>query len=149
MYLSGDMSNLPHNNIPLIWFIHRREHIETHCNALASLRDKLDRVAGGGNVLPILEAVDSLQELYSQVDSMQANLDDYLSPIENEYNPYNRNELGRIKELALSTANQLEAIAQRISWGLPLDKHTLQVKRNLNPLISLTGKILFWLEQAI
>jgi hypothetical protein len=149
MYPSCDTSNLPHNNIPPIWFIHRREHIETHFYALESLRDKLDRVASGDNVLPILEAVDSLQELYSQVDSMQANLDEYLSPLVNEYNPNHRNELGRIKELARSTASQLEAIAQQISWGLPLDKQTLQVKRNLNPLINLTGKILTWLEKAI
>jgi hypothetical protein len=149
MHVSGNMDNHPYRNLPPLWYIRRREHIETHFQALATLRDDLDLLVGGEAIAPILDAVDALRDLYAQVDSMQVTLDRCISTTVIGYNPHNRNELGRIKELVLATASHLESMAQQISWGYDEHGRALAVKRNLNPLIDLTGKVLIWLEQAI
>lgn len=148
MFSAGSMSNYPLRNIPQVWYVRRREHLETYYSALMELQTKLTKFAGGKNIVAVLEAAESLEQLVQQISQMDEMLAKNISPLSDEYNPYNRNELRRIKDLASSTSVQLETIAKQISWGMPAERQLSQVNRNLYPLIQLVEKILNWLERA-
>lgn len=114
MYPTSDMSNPPFNNIPPIWFVRRREYLETSFQEILNLREKLTMFSGGNNVIKILDGVELLRELYSQVDEMESTISANKSHSISEHNTYNKYELQRIKELSSSTANHLDALARQI-----------------------------------
>lgn len=143
------MDNYPINNIPQIWFVHRREYLETHFIALNELQKKLLKFSGGNNVISILRAAETLNQLSAQIEAMEETLEANLSPLSSAYDPYNRNKLTRIRNLAENTALQLETIAKQLSWGRSPDQQISKVKRNLYPLIQLVDAILIWLEGVI
>lgn len=147
MFPTSDMNNSSLGRIPQIWFVQRRETLETSFQEILVLSDKIGGLSSGNNVARILDAADVLHELHSQIDAMESTFRSYGSPLTNEYDPYNKYELQRIKELSKSTANQLNALAREVSWGAPTEKIVSQVKRNLNPLIRLIQKTLSWIDQ--
>ena len=149
MTLNSGMNQFPFSNLPPIWFVHRREYLETHYQELVSLRDKLSRFAGGQNILAILNAAESLDQLNGLVEAMQRTFESHLLPFVEQYNPYHKHDLMRIEELASETSSHLRAMAAQISWGDSSEKQAQQIKRNLYPLMELVGEILAWLERAI
>ncbi|MEW5941041.1 MAG: hypothetical protein AB1750_15345 [Chloroflexota bacterium] len=148
MYPAGDMSNPLFNNIPPIWFVRRREYLETSYQEITALSKKISRLSNGNNAARILDAADLLLELNSQIDLIVNTFHTYTSSAARDYDPYNSYELQRIKELSTSTANHLNALARQVSWGAPSEKIVSQVQRNLNPLINLIQKTLIWIDQS-
>ncbi len=148
MSLANSMNNFPIKRIPQIWFLSRREHLETHYQTLADLQNRLIRLTGSQNISAVLEAAESVDQLIGQIKIIEDEFESHLLATD-DYDPYNRNNLRRIKELAFSTSNQLESIARQISWGLSYDRQVGQVRRNLYPLTELLATILKWLEQAV
>jgi hypothetical protein len=148
MYTSNNMNSFPFSRIPTIWFVSRREDLETYHEEFSSLREKVTRFAGGQNVVAVLESAESLQHLIEQVHSMEEMFESNLSPYVDEYDPYNKNNLRRIRELALSISSNLETIARQVSWGMRADAQIGQVRRNLYPLLRGLEDTLEWLEQG-
>ena len=148
MFPSNNMNSFPFRHIPTIWFVSRRENLETYHQELSNLRDRVTKLAGGQNVVAVLEAAESLRQLNEQVRNMEETFELHLSPYINEYDPYNKNNLRRIQELASSICSNLETIAGRISWGMKADMQIIQVKRNLYPLLRGLEDTLEWLEQG-
>jgi len=148
MYASNNMNSFPFSHIPTIWFVSRRENLETYHQELSNLRDKVTRLAGGQNVVAVLEAAESLQQLSEQIQSMEEMFESNLSPYIDEYDPYNKNNLRRIRELASSISSNLETIARQVSWGMRADTQIGQVKRNLHPLLRGLEDTLEWLERG-
>jgi hypothetical protein len=149
MYPSNNMNSFPFSHMPTIWFVSRRENLETFHQELSNLRDKVTRFAGGQNVIAMLEAAESLKQLNEQVRSMEEIFESNLSPYIDEYDPYNKNNLRRIRELASSISSHLETIAEQVSWGIKADAQIAQVKRNLYPLLRGLEDTLEWLERGI
>jgi len=148
MSLTNSMNNFPIKHIPQVWFLSRREHLETHYETLSNLQDGLLRFTGSQNIMAVLEAAESLNQLIGQIRIMEEEFEPHFSTTD-DYDPYNKNNLRRIKELASSTGIQLESIARQISWGISYDKQVGQVRRNLPPLTKLIEIILKWIEQSI
>jgi hemoglobin-like flavoprotein len=149
MTLDSGIDQFPFSKIPPIWFVHRREYLETHYQDLVSLKDKLSRFAGGQNVLAILHAAESLDKLNELIEAMEKTFESHLLPFVEQYNPYHKYDLKRIKELSRETSNHLQALAVQMSWGNSYEKQAQQIKRNLYPLMELVGDILAWLERVI
>lgn len=149
MYPNSDMNNSSFSRIPQLWFVQRREYLETSYQEILNLSNKIAGLSCGNNVVRILDAADLLHELNSQIDIMESTFSAYLSPLTDEYDPYNKYELQRIKELSISTANHLNALARQMSWGAPSEKIVSQVKRNLNPLTKLIRKTLTWIDKSV
>ena len=143
------MNNFPFQHIPPGWFIRRREYLETYYQELSILKDKVARFASSQNVVAVLNAVESLNQLNKQIQTMEDNLESNLRDPSEKYDLYNKGDLRRIRELSTATSAQLEAIAGKISWGMSADSQISQVTRNLYPLLRLIQDTLNWLEQGI
>ncbi len=149
MYLSNGMNNFPFQHIPPGWFIRRREHLETYYHELTNLKDKVTRFASHQNVVALLNAVESLNQLDKQIEAMADHLASNLRDPSDAYDCHNMGDLRRIRELSTATSTELEAIAGKISWGIEADSQISQVTRNLYPLLNLIEETLNWLEQGI
>ena len=147
MFPSNNMNSFPFRQIPAVWFISRREHLETYHQELSNLRDQVTKLAGRQNIVAVLEACESLKQLNEYVRCMEEMFESKLTPYIDEYDPYNRNNLRRIRELALSTSDYLQTIARQMSWRAPYEKQIVQVRRNLYPLLELLETVLEWLER--
>ena len=148
MYMSHNMNSFPFSQIPQVWFVSRREHLETYHHELLNLRDKVTRFASAQNVVAVLKAAQSLDRLNEQIHTMEETFKAHLSPYVDEYDSYNKNDLVRIAELSTSISSNLETIARQISWGMTADLQISQVKRNLYLLLELIEDTLKWLEQG-
>ncbi|MEJ5200859.1 MAG: hypothetical protein WHV66_01385 [Anaerolineales bacterium] len=144
----ADMSSQFPKGIPSIWFVHRREYLETYSDSLNDLHQRLTRVSGVNNLISIKQAVELLNELYGCAEAMVDTLANYEEPLASHYNSYKLKELRRIQELSLSTSSQLSVVAKQIGWGMPFDRQLTQAKRNLYPLMKLVDETLSWLKQA-
>lgn len=149
MLSSNGMNSSQFRSIPQIWFVRRREYLETHYQEVLTLRDKITPLSVGQNIIKIQAAAESLRELNSQIDLMDQTFGVYASLLIDEYDPYNRYELQRIKELTIATANHLDALAKQLSWGGAPESTVSQVKRNLIPLIKLIERTLNWIEERL
>jgi len=149
MYLSNNMNSFPFSHIPAVWFISRRENLETYYQEISRLRDKVTSLSGGQNVVAILEAAETMKQLYEQICRMEEIFEENLSPYIDEFDPYNKNNLRRIAELAKSLSASFETIARQVSWGLRVDNSVMQIKRNIQPLLRGLEDILEWLERGI
>jgi hypothetical protein len=149
MNVSSGMENFPFRQLPPGWYIRRREYLETYYQELSTLKDKVSRFASNQNIVAVLDAAEALNQLNIQIQSMEDNLESSLPDRTDKYDVYNRGDLRRIRELSTATSAQLEAIAGKISWGMPADPQISQVTRNLNPLLRLLQETLKWLERGI
>lgn len=148
MYAYNDMNSFLFSRIPAMWFVSRREQLETHYQELFNLHTKMTKFVGGQNVEAMLGAAKSLEKLNEQIRGMEETFESYLEEVDDNDHMYNNNDFRRIRELASSTSSSLEAIAGQISWGLRADTQTSQVKRNLYPLLELMKDTLQWLERG-
>ena len=124
----------------------RREYLETHLSAIDELEHV--RIAGLDDLDIILEAAACFHEIPKHIAALEELAETDLSPQLQEH-PYPQNEFKRIRELAVSTASQLEKVADQISWGRPPDRQFAQVRRNLYPMRQLMTKTIVWLNGMV
>ena len=149
MLFPSNMNNFPFRQMPAAWFVRRREHLETYYQELSILKDKVTRFASNQNVVAVLNAVESLNQLNKQIETMEDHLISNLRDPFDEYDCQNMGDLRRIRELSTATSTELEAIAGNMSWGMQADSQISQVTSNLYPLLNLIEDTLNWLEQGI
>ena len=146
MYPNPNMSSPYPENIPLVWFVSRREHLETYQESLSNIYEKLTKISGVNNLNSLLQAIKLLNHVNEFLSEMTFTLEHQANLAQDEYNPYKVNELKRAQEIASVTSGNLQALVRQVSWGHPFHDQVVNVKRNIFPLIKIIGEILDWLK---
>jgi hypothetical protein len=130
------------------WFAHGREHLETYYYEVTDLNQSMKTISINGDLEAVLGAAESLNCLSKHVEVMRGP-----NPVESRMAWYGADypskDVLRIEELALATSQQLEMIADRMSWGEATEKQLLQVTRNLPHIVHLLEQTLSWLDKKI
>ena len=130
------------------WFAHGREHLEAYYHEMADLHQSIHTISSSEDLEAILGAAESLSCLSKHVEGMRSPKW-FESRTAQKEAAFPRTEVLRIEELALATSQQLEMIADQMSWGESTERQFVQVNRNLPHIVHLLEQTLSWLDKEI